>query len=867
MKFDLFDYQRKAAREVAKTLATARRRYRDPVDAELSAFALAAVTGAGKTVIAAAVIEALFNGSVEYDVVADESAVVLWLTDDESLNKQTVGRIVESSEVAPSQLVSIDSPDFPRLMDTRTVYFLNIQKLYDSSTNYIRASNARPWSLWDTVRNTIEDSSRTLYMVLDEAHKGMGNGKKEKSSTVLRLINGEGVRPAVPIVWGISATPERFKKAIEGMRGRITRPDAEVSAADVQSSGLLKDTILLNAPDETGQFDTALLRVAVAKTIEQTKRWADYCAAQNQKPVLPLLVVQVGDKPSAAELKNLVGTVREEWPDITDRNIRHVFGEKLDIAAAGLTIGHVEPETIQDKTEIRVLLAKNAVTTGWDCPRAEVLFSMRGGQDRTYITQFIGRMVRTPLARRIPSDEILNSVLCLLPKFNAKTTDEVAKRLTNRQFDDDGDSGGKGDTGPKVLREPVVVSRNIAPNPIANDDPRRDTYVPANVFETLGNLPSEAKPDPAAKPIANLFAAAVALSGDGFLAGANERAHALLIDVLDSIYNSSEHAPTVATVIAEIEKADIGVVSVDMTTGKQARMTTAARSDARTIDDAFGAGCRAITKEIATRYQRLRAERDKDPVDGTMDLIQAKLEVAALASLPVARSQLDSKAAETVQTWMATYSSGFRVLPEDRQAEYNRIRGRAGVPMRRPTVLPSSKYEPTKDRKGDGPLPTKERHLLADGGGRYPVDLNEWEAIVVNTELEREGAAKVVGWYRNPAQATENAIQVPYKKPNGEWTTAQPDFVFFQQGANGDVLASIVDPHGTQFDDGLERLRGFADFVERYPNGYAGFESLAKNSTGKLVKLDLLSQETRDAIRAAANEVDLFNGSMAVKYA
>ena len=45
---------------------------------------------------------------------------------------------------------------------------------------------------------------------------------------------------------------------------------------------------------------------------------------------------------------------------------------------------------------MRVLFAKDAISTGWDCPRAEVLVSFRPAEDETRITQLLGRMVRTP---------------------------------------------------------------------------------------------------------------------------------------------------------------------------------------------------------------------------------------------------------------------------------------------------------------------------------------------------------------------------------------------------------------------------------------------------------------------------------------
>src|SRR5687768_13451192 len=96
MRFALKDYQTKAVAEILRNLADARDDYHRRK--RLLAFALSATTGAGKTVMATAVIEALFEGSEEFDVEADPSAVVLWVTDDPSLNEQTRHRMIESGD-------------------------------------------------------------------------------------------------------------------------------------------------------------------------------------------------------------------------------------------------------------------------------------------------------------------------------------------------------------------------------------------------------------------------------------------------------------------------------------------------------------------------------------------------------------------------------------------------------------------------------------------------------------------------------------------------------------------------------------------------------------------------------------------------
>ena len=71
-----------------------------------------------------------------------------------------------------------------------------------------------------------------------------------------------------------------------------------------------------------------------------------------------------------------------------------------------------------------------ALTTGWDCPRAEVMISFRAARDATYIAQLVGRMVRTPLAERIHGNEHLNDVYLFLPRYDETTLASIIERLT-----------------------------------------------------------------------------------------------------------------------------------------------------------------------------------------------------------------------------------------------------------------------------------------------------------------------------------------------------------------------------------------------------------------------------------------------------
>ncbi len=166
-----------------------------------------------------------------------------------------------------TDLVVVENTFNRAKFDAKKIYFLNTQKLgknsllvrgHDPEEAEERAGGLLPetrpdlrsHTMWDTIRNTIDDPELTLYLVLDEAHRGMGKpsnaAQSAKSTIVKRLINGAVGVPGIPVVWGISATVDRFKKAMEGTQNRSILPDVVVDSAKVQESGLIKDTIILD---------------------------------------------------------------------------------------------------------------------------------------------------------------------------------------------------------------------------------------------------------------------------------------------------------------------------------------------------------------------------------------------------------------------------------------------------------------------------------------------------------------------------------------------------------------------------------------------------------------------------------------------
>ena len=472
MKFTLKDYQEEAVEEILNNLQKASRRWHE--DGDKHAFSLAATTGAGKTVMAAAAFEALFYGDDNYDFEADKSAVVIWFSDDPSLNEQTRFRLMEASDrLNFSDLVVVQNTFAEESFCPGKIYFLNTQKLgkksllvrgHDSeiSKGADIFKNIRPdlraTTIWDTICNTIENPDLTLYLVLDEAHRGMGKNSdkalKDKSTIVKRLINGTTSVPAIPIVLGVSATVERFNNAMKGAENRSLLPNVVVDSKKVQGSGLLKDTIVLEIPEKVGKLVKVLLARATDKLKDLDLAWEAYAEIEKDPDyVKPLMVLQVPNTPNHNEIGEAIDVMLKTWDFLRPHSFAHVFGERKAQNFGPYEVPHISPERVQETQMIRVLIAKDAISTGWDCPRAEVMVSFRPAIDRTHITQLLGRMIRSPLARRIEGNERLNTVHCLLPFFDTKTVEDVAEKLM-----EGGEDGGGPLTGRKVLIDSIELS-------------------------------------------------------------------------------------------------------------------------------------------------------------------------------------------------------------------------------------------------------------------------------------------------------------------------------------------------------------------------------------------------------------------------
>ncbi|MEP8511601.1 type III restriction endonuclease subunit R, partial [Enterobacter kobei] len=95
-----------------------------------------------------------------------------------------------------------------------------------------------------------------------------------------------------------------------------------VDASKVQESGLIKDTILLDIPDNIGDFDTVLVRRATDKLKESSVAWSLYSKQQQEAyMVVPLMVLQVPNTPDPDEIGRALDTIFERYPELSPASV------------------------------------------------------------------------------------------------------------------------------------------------------------------------------------------------------------------------------------------------------------------------------------------------------------------------------------------------------------------------------------------------------------------------------------------------------------------------------------------------------------------------------------------------------------------
>lgn len=312
-----------------------------------------APTGAGKTVILVKYVDTYLKNT-------DGKTAFVWLCPGKgNLEEQSKDRM---DSLAPH----IDTRSLPYSMlcgfDGRSVTFINWELVTKKGNNALKDGEKK--NLFEKIEEAHQDGINFI-VIIDEEHEN----NTSKANTIIEAFN------PVHII-RVSATPNKVPH----------QEFYEIPEEEVIDAGLITRAIYVNEGVQDSErieddYDI-LLKLADLKRQEILSAYE-----QVEADIRPLVLIQfpVGQPETITAVEEKLASM----------------GYTYDNGMVNKWMSGTDQKIISDDlTELNgspaFLLMKQAVATGWDCPRAKILVKLREGGSERFQIQTIGRIRRMP---------------------------------------------------------------------------------------------------------------------------------------------------------------------------------------------------------------------------------------------------------------------------------------------------------------------------------------------------------------------------------------------------------------------------------------------------------------------------------------
>ena len=343
-------------------------------------------TGSGKTII--------LTYFMHQYIQSFPKTVFIWLTPGKgNLEEQSKAKMDKYIHASQTKLLSdVMAAGF----EENDSCFINWEKLTKKGNNALK--DGERTNFLEHIQHALNDGLHFV-VIVDESHQN----NTVKADEIIQYFHTEKIIRC-------SATPKGIKNA----------EIIEIPEEDVIAAGLIKKMLVINEDfpqtvETENQVDFLLERAY------QKQRDLRAAFLNLHRNINPLIVVQIPNKSEV--LQDEV----ERWFE------QHGVTYENRQLAVWLSDRHENLENIEhnDAEPIAVII-KQAVATGWDCPRAHILVKLRDNMDETFEIQTIGRIRRMPEAIHYGS-ELLDS--CYLYTLDEKFTAGVKQSLGKGALD------------------------------------------------------------------------------------------------------------------------------------------------------------------------------------------------------------------------------------------------------------------------------------------------------------------------------------------------------------------------------------------------------------------------------------------------
>lgn len=317
-------------------------------------------TGSGKTII-------LINYIDEYLSKISNNTAFIWLCPGKGdLEEQSRQKMIKYAPERKAQTL-FDALNSGFVKESTT--FINWELITKNGNKAI--SDGEKKNLFDRIAEA-HRSGIDFIIVIDEEH----SNNTSKAQTIIDAI-------AAKHIVRMSAT------AIKNNRYEYI----EIDEIDVINAGLITRALYVNEGINPGEelssdYDL-LLDLADKKRKEIANRYVSI-----GKKIRPLVLIQFPN--GQADTINAVETKLKEMGYTYENGMvsKWMSDDKKDL-----------PLNLTDNDATPVfLLMKQAISTGWDCPRAKILVKLREGMSEQFEIQTIGRIRRMPEAQHYDDD-------------------------------------------------------------------------------------------------------------------------------------------------------------------------------------------------------------------------------------------------------------------------------------------------------------------------------------------------------------------------------------------------------------------------------------------------------------------------------